>query len=382
MKRSGSETFAYTPEMLQAHQHDFDWLAQHLDGIYVQLKHDLQFDHLAHSSLDVLEIVAPYALSQADFRRWKPVLLNAFQHAEKLGAPIYQIQVWSCLGTYYLHEGNQQSAAQAFANALEQLNQQHTPAMSLMARIGMLNTSAVYRRRDINKFIAETLSLADRIQDQVLLGRLYYSLASAYTFQEDTQKALAYGQMAYVYWYMVGNYEEQDRTLLLLAEACRMARCYTQSGRYLRASTSRYVDVYQAACADYQMGCMELEKAQPEAAAQHFGQALIKFRQLNYPFRIAVAHHGLGLALSKAAKFAEARRHLNHAFTYWQQLDNPFEQANLTYGLGFLAKLEGHEAEAGQQYRAALRQLATVAASEAVTRLRADIEEQLAQLGE
>ncbi|HLV36129.1 MAG TPA: tetratricopeptide repeat protein [Spirillospora sp.] len=366
----------YTALDVQEHSDDYAWLAEHIDPIYRQISNDINYDHRAAVTIELLNAIMPYALTRPDYRRWDFLLYDALSHAMILRDEEYQIQIWSHLGSSYLQYGQYRSASDAFGKALTRVADHATPELHLLARIGMLRVEAVSQTRDIQGFIAETLAAAQAIVNYRLLAKLHYTLALVYLHQAETCRALGHGQMALCYWHQLGNDREVERTLLLLAEACRVAMRPEMAARYLEQVTPGAGDTYRQAAHYYQQGAVLLESGHLTEAESMLQRALSLFKSLDFPYYTGASHHTLGLTQTKLGQYAEARRNLRRALIIWQKMDNRFQQANAVYALGFLDERMGNRDSAGQLYKQALALCERIPDSPLLRDLRADITRQ------
>ena len=129
-----------SPLDLQEHLNDYDWLDDHLDQVYIQIARGLNGRSAsAVEAIETLNLIMPYALTRADYKRWENVLYDALLCAMDLSNTDFQIQVWSHLGACLFQSGNYQTASDAFSKALARTDRNVTIENRLLARIGILH---------------------------------------------------------------------------------------------------------------------------------------------------------------------------------------------------------------------------------------------------
>lgn len=369
-----------SPLDVQEHLNDYDWLDEHIHPVYQQIRDGLEYMSSAHGAIELLNLIMPYALTRHDYRRWVNPLYDALLHGMELKDDEIQIQIWSHLGNCFFQMANYKNASTNLNKALERGNLDATPETRLLARIGMLRTKTVYGTRDIEEFIHETLDEARQIASYALLGKLHYTLAVAYAHQAETLKGLGHGQMALACWYQENNEVEKVRSLLALAEICRVAMCFPQASRYLALVPAEAESDYIVGINHYHKGSVLLEQNQLEAALPCLEFALRQFKQMDFPYMTGAAYHALALVQTKLRDFEIARENLRRAIIIWQQIDNAYEQANGVYALGFLEEHADRPDEAASLYRRALELTDRLAVTPALTSLREEIEQRLREL--
>lgn len=370
-----------SPLDLQEHLNDYDWLDDHLDQVYIQIARGLNGRSAsAVEAIETLNLIMPYALTRADYKRWENVLYDALLCAMDLSNTDFQIQVWSHLGACLFQSGNYQTASDAFSKALARTDRNVTIENRLLARIGILHSKAIFATQDIDQFIAETLIFAREIANDRMLATLHYSLAVAYLHQAETRRALGHAQVALSHWMWLENHEEQQRTALLLAEICRVARSFPHAAHFLELVKPGAKDAYHSAILNYHQASVLLENKQHQAAVDRYADALEGFMSLDFPYMTGAAHHALALAQTKVGDITSARHHLRQALIIWQKLEIEFQQANGVYALGFLEAIaENHETARGF-YQQALQMAESLPDSPLVSDLCADIREDMDKL--
>jgi tetratricopeptide (TPR) repeat protein len=369
-----------SPSDLQDHQNDYDWLDEHIDPVYLQVRQGLMYAYSAQEAIEVLNLIMPYALTRHDYNRWVELLYDALLYCMDLKDEEIQIQVWAHLGNCLFQQGKPESASVTLEKALRGSPLDVTPAIMLRARIGMLRTKTIYAINDIREFIAETLKVARQIADYHLLGKLHYTLAVAYNHQGKTREAMGYAQMALAYWYRENNDSEKERAALALAEICRVATRYEQAARYLELVRPGAEYSYTSGAYHYHQGSVLLQQNQFAEALEHLEEALEQFETLDFPYLTGAAYHSLALVQTKLRTFNIARENLRRAIIVWQQIDNIFEQANGVYALGFLEELAENFDEARSLYKQALELARPLPDTPLVTELRGELEEHLTGL--
>ena len=183
--------------------------------------------------------------------------------------------------------------------------------------------------------------------------------------------------MALACWYKLGNKEEKTRTLLELAEICRVAMCYEQAVRYLTLVNGEADNLYYSAIHQYRQGSVCFERNDLEEARAYFEMALKQVKILDFPHLIGAAHHALALVQTKQGDYDAARNNLRRALIIWQQTDVQYEQVNGVYALGFLEEKAGNYPMARQLYGEGLKLIENLPPSPMVDDLRAEITEHL-----
>lgn len=366
---------------LTDHLNDYDWLDEHIDDFFQQITGGLEYPSSAQEAIGFLNLIMPYALTRHDYIRWLNTLYEALLHAMNLKDEEIQIQIWSHLGNCLFQKGDYKSATTTFEKALQRSEIEATPETVLLASIGMLRTKTIYETYDIHTFIAETLDAAREVDNYHLLGQLHHTLAVAYGHQAETQKALGHGQIALACWYREANQTEKERTILILAEVCRVAMRYGQAARFLDLIEPGTENAYMTGCMYYHRGSAMLETGQLDDARMELEQALELFRTLDFPYMTGAAHHVLGLIQTKLNDHASAHKNLRHALITWQKLDNSFQQVSCIYAIGFLEEYSGRIEEARSLYERALELSVDLPASPALTDLCAELNDRLSKLG-
>jgi tetratricopeptide (TPR) repeat protein len=320
----------------------------------------------------------PYGLTRHDYTRWQSALYDALLYAMDLRDEEFQIQIWSHLGNYHFQKADYRTASTTFHKALEHCNVDATPEIELLARIGMLRAKTIFATSEIEGFINDTLQAARSIESYHLLGKLYYTLAVAYTHQAETRKALGYGQMALACWYKEHNTAEKERTALALAETSRVAMCFEQARRYLALVPADAENDYLSGIYRYHQGSVLLEQNQIEDALPHVEYALRLFKKLDFPYMTGAAYHLLALVQTKLDDFDIARENLRRAIIIWQRINNVYEQVSGIYALGFLEERANRPAEARSLYIRARELMVKLPDTPLVSELRKEIEAHLA----
>ena len=358
-----------------------DWLEANLDEAREQIKSKLAQNHLVHEAIGNLLDAMPYISSRPELLLWQPVLINAMSHAQGHNDLDSQIQLWSYLGICMLRDGKHKSASQAFEQGLKKIDAYVTPTIELTARIGILHGQSIFHTYDIGEFITETIQLARRVQDISLLARLHFTLGIVYTHRKHTRLALGHAQTALGYWWTLDHVAEKDRALLLMSEACRVAKRYEISKYFLSHSLSRYTSLFQSAIAHYQDGTFAHLHDNFDDAQASLETALAEFQAVgDYPYMIGAVHHALGLTYTKQDNFVEARRSLRVAMAIWLRLENVYQEANALYGIGFLEQRQYQYQKADEYYQHALDRLATLPPSPMIEDLQQKINENREEL--
>ena len=343
---------------------DFEWLEDNINEIYDQISEQINNFHAIVSTTQTLLTVMPFVATRPDLARWEPILIKAMTHAQSLSDVDSQIQLWSYLGSCLFRRGNQKSAFKAFNEALNCVDRWVNARTNLIARIGMLHGHSIFQMHDIEEFVTETISLARQVNDETLLALLHFKLAVAYTHRANTDRALGHGQTAYAYWLKLGYATEQDRALLVLGEACRVARLYDRSNYYLGWSLSRYTNSYQSAVAYYQEGAIALEQGDYEQARLVLEQARSRFETISdFPYILGSTHHALGITYTRLELYEIAYGCLRAAMAVWLRLDNIYEQANALHAIGFLEQCRANFSTAREFYEDALDRLTILSPS-------------------
>ena len=372
-----------TLKQLQEHATDPQWLADHYEIIRNHIRQGLSHNQDVIGVVQMLNVITPYVMSRPDFRDWTPSLYNAMVHAMNLHDDELMIQLWSHLGSIELQAGNYKTARVSLEKALQQRETSYTEAMRFLARIGMLSLNGAYYADDINAFIAESLAAAGSIDNPYLLARLYFTLGLAYVHQGEALPALQYGQIAYAYWRKLGDKEAQNRTLVMLAEACRVEGHFQQSQHFLDYVTDDLSQLYTSALKLVQKGATYRDTGQWAAAEAALGEALGLLESLeDYPYLRAIAQHTLGITQTLLGKYTPARANLSSALYLWQESRNLYQHANVTHALAYLSHQEGDFDTARALYHDALRLLDNVASSVMVARVRQAIQDDMADLPE
>lgn len=368
---------------VQEHIDDYTWLDEHINEVFQQIRDGLNDDSRLMPSINLLNAVMPYALTRIDYRRWDSLLYDALLHVINAQDTENQIQIWSHLGSSYLQYGRYKSASEVFEKALDRTDYVRTHEIKLLARVGMLRAQAIFQTSDIRQFIKDTLKEAQDIVNYHVLGRLHFALALTYTHQGETVQALGHCQIALCCWQQLNNLTEVERCALLLAEACRVARLFSQAERFLQLVEPSTGDTYKRAIYCYQQGALMLEQNQLPEAQSWFNQALTLYQQLpDFPYFTAASHHALGLVETKLEIVDSARRNLRRALILWQDMDNRLQQVNAAYALGFLEERVGNKVIARQLYQKAYDASGSLPTSPMRDELRQELEKQLNNLSE
>lgn len=365
---------------LRNHRDDYEWLATHLDEIHREIRHKLQSIPVGIDALEMLNLVMPYAMTRQDYLRWEPLLYEGLHHAMNLRDEEFLIRLWANLGESHLQFGHYRTATEAFAVALKRANRHAGAENILLARIGLLRSTTIFKMGDVEQFIADTLQMTQAISDLSLIARMHYSLAVAYTHRAETQKALGHTQIAYVCWHRLGNSFEKNRAILIAAEACRVAFRFDQAMRYQNAIQARFEQDYDEALYIYQRGALLLEMERFEEARAWLEQALERCLKLDRPYMVGAARHALGLVLTRLGLFDQSYQQLRRALVIWQKIENRYQQAELVYALGDWHFRQGQREQARALYLDALELSQSIVESPLLTGLRHRIQEDLEQL--
>ena len=362
------------------HRDDYEWLESHLNNIHNEIQQQLEANPAVGEAIEMLNLVMPYVMTRNDYLRWEPLLYSGLQHAMTLRDNNLLIQLWANLGESHLQIGHYQTAAEAFDVALKRANRSAGTEDILLARIGVLKSTTIFKMEDVEQFISDTLDIAQSIQDMSLTARIHYTLAVAYTNRAETAKALGHAQIAYVCWHRLGNTFEKNRSSLIAAEACRVALCFEQAIHFLNTVDGHFTQNFDEALYTYQRGVILLEMARFDDALYWLEQALDTCLKLDRPYMAGAAQHALGLVLIEMDAFDDAYRHLRRALVTWQKIENRYQQAELLYALGYWHSRQNEPNQAQHLYLDALGLSESIVASPLLTDLRQRIQDDLTEL--
>ena len=365
---------------LRNHRDDYEWLANRLDKIHSEIQRKLDTNPEAIDAIEMLILVMPYAMTRKDYLRWEPLLYQSLQHAMTLRDNEFLMQLWANVGETRLQVGHYRTAGEAFGVALNRANRHAGTADILLARIGLLKSTTIFKMEDIDEFVADTLELTHSVSDLSLTARTHYTLAVAYTHRAETRKALGHAQTAYAVWHCLHNTFEKNRAALIAAEACRVVLQFKQAVHYLQAVQGDFEQNYDEALYMYQRGALLLEMAHYDDARHWLEMALENCLKLDRPYMAGAAHHALGLTLIELGCYNEAYRHLRRALVTWQKIENRYQQAELVYALGYWHYRQCELVQAQDLYGDALVLSQSIVASPLLTDLQKRIEEDLEQV--
>jgi tetratricopeptide (TPR) repeat protein len=199
-------------------------------------------------------------------------------------------------------------------------------------------------------------------------------LAVAYSYSGDLPAALGHGQMAYAYFYRLGDSLGMGRAMYSLSQAYRLIRRFEQAKRTLELAKTHYSETdnpRQYAGLAYAEGLLLLNCGEYESARQWLELAVKEARTLEHPHYLAKHLYGLGLAEIYLESFDSARKHLRAALAIWLKEKNLYEEANVNYALGFLEYKSGNARNACAFYQQALqlcRAISNIKAGESLAR--------------
>lgn len=339
-------------EDIRNHKDDYTWLATHVDTIYGEIRQGLARDNTAQTAIEMLILAIPYVTTQAEAQRWEELLNEALRHAMILADNESLIQLWAGLGEIHLQHARYRSASKAFEIAFRRATSTTEVETMLLARIGMLRTHIIYSKQDIEIFIHDSLCMAREINNRPLIARLHSTLAVAYAHQARTQQALGHGQVALAYWY--DHPLERNRTLIMLAETCRIANLLARAVWYLEQVTPAYDDSYEDALEAYARGATLVELLRPAEALHWLEYARTHFAALERRYMTGATYQTIALAQIDLKQFEQARANLRQALIIWEQVDNQYQRAEAVYTLAYLYHTSQQPNEASDLYNFAL----------------------------
>lgn len=365
------------------HAGDCRWVSEHIDRLYDVIARAISYRQIAVSGIELLNAIFSCIIARDDYRRWRQILVDALLHAQNLRDNEFQMQLWAELGQNNLQFGLRKEAYEAFTMTSERGEDYDAPEMELLGKIGQVRTQAIYQKGHYKDLVPEILALAKQIDKPFFHAMTHSALSLGYTLRHETLQALEHGQIAYIWWYKLNNYDQKADTAFLMAQACRLASRIEQSNRYIRLAEKQIQNpdhVRKLAVSDYTRGSVELEgHKNPAEAEKWFLSALERFSRLDYPYLTAATHHALGVTQTKLGKFADARSNLKAALSTWSDLNNKFEQASVIYAIGFLRFRQQKTGSALRWYNRCLKMLEGIADSpsrqQLETRLHEDVNE-------
>jgi tetratricopeptide (TPR) repeat protein len=344
---------------LPQHKHDPKWLAAHADRLYNTLESALNQPPQVNDAIEGLIAICPYVFTRSDFKRWSSLLFDALINAQLLQDDQLQARVWAQMGESYYMAGQHSEARQAFETALERARQGRTQEMLLAAYIGIIKLQSYRLDEGFNiEFVQEALLLARQVGDLTLQMQLFTALTFVFTRRQETQTAINYGQMAYIYWHKTGNVLETARTALMLADAYRLAENMAQAERFLEVAASLFTEVEYARSywlIAYETGVLYLHHQEYVSAQQWLMLALREADKLDHPYNLALSYHSLGIAETGLKRFDAAAKSLQSALSIWEKLDHLHYRAHVYQALGYLEGQRGNIQEAFDYLHAAQR---------------------------
>jgi tetratricopeptide (TPR) repeat protein len=248
----------------------------------------------------------------------------------------------------------------------------------LLARIGMLRTSIIYSKHDVDKFIEDSLRLAQTINDPNLIAQLNYTLAVAYAHRAETQKALGHAQLALGYWHK--NRTMKNRVLLIMAEACRSIGLFERAAWYMQHVETIYDRSYEDALQAYARGALLVELEHPQEALQWLDVAQNQFAALDRRYMTGATCQTIALAQIQLEQFDDAHQNIRRALIIWEQIENQYQKAEAVYTLGYLHHARNELDKARSMYDFALGIAQNMTLSPMVSGLIARLQDDLDQL--
>ncbi len=371
---------------LLEHKNDLKWLAAHADTLYGTLESALNHPPQINDAIEGLIAICPYVFTRSDFRRWSSLLFDALVNAQLLRDDDLQARVWAQMGESYYIAGQHSEAQQAFETALERAQQGRTQEMLLAAYIGIIKLQSYRLDGGFNlEFVQEALLLARQVGDLALQMRLFSALTFVFTRRQETQAAISYGQMAYIYWHKTGNILEAARTALMLADAYRLAENLAQAERFLEVAASLFTQVEYARSywlVAYETGVLYLHRQEYVSAQQWLTLALREAGKLEHSYNRALSYHSLGIAQTELKQFSAAEQSLEAALVIWERLDHLHYRAHAYQALGYLEGQQGNVQAALDYLHAAQRVCSQTPEMQARQYLEQLINDSIAELDE
>lgn len=345
---------------------DLSWLASHEEALISIIQRDLYRDSEFHRAYELLTLVFPYfGVMLEHLDKWSSLLMDTLLQAQSLRDNERQVQILRWIGRAHLKTAKHEASQDAFEIALERAEAGNFDEMTVAAYAGLLKLQWFDLRHSVTQQVVNhALAVVKRVSDLRLKGELYDALAFAYARIGETQRALGYGQMAYVFWDVVQDNGGIGRTAFTLAEVYRYAARYEDSDICLeralefleiaRSNMAKTQHVWQHALIAYTQASIYFQRGQWNEAESWYRIALDEAVNMNRPQYVVVARHGLGLTQAKLGQFDNARDNLHLALEFWRGSNNIFEEADLLYGLADLEVSAANIETARQHLVAAL----------------------------
>lgn len=339
---------------IQNDSSDLSWLAPHEEALISVIQRDIYRDSEFHRAYDLLLLVFSYfSLTVRYLDKWVGVLMDALLQAQSLRDNERQVQILRWIGQAHLMMGKHDASHDIFAIALERADEGKIDHMMVASYAGLLKLYWFDLRQPLIHQVAEkAMETVRRVDDYRLKGELYDALAFAYARIGETQRALGYGQMAYIFWNVVQDNGGIGRTAFTLAEVYRYAARYEDSDICLeralefleiaRSNMAKTQHVWQHALIAYTQASIYFQRQQWNEAESWYQIALEEAVNMNRPQYVVVVRHGLGLTQAKLGLFDAARSNLQLVWASWNEMNNLFEQADVLYGLADLEVLAGN----------------------------------------
>jgi tetratricopeptide (TPR) repeat protein len=278
---------------------------------------------------------------------WYQKLMSLMAPALDRSNPVHRAQLFRCLLTNYLHQGDVRRANQA-VNLILDIAETEPSVPITEAMLGIVSLSAVTADCEENIILGEQLlDLAIQTHNMKLVGRTFGALAQWYTYRDDFERVYQYAQMAY--W--VGRKSREDGSIInglhYMGIAFRMANNLPRAEKYLNEATAQCTlagDVYQLSYIHYTWGTWYYMKNDFERAEDLFAQSAGDFAGRGSDHATALYMHGLSLMQLK--RFDEAERKLLQARKVWETTPRRLDPLYAWHALAHNAWMAGKAAEA------------------------------------
>jgi len=247
----------------------------------------------------------------------------------------------------------------AEAAALQELGNLAQRRGDFSAALGFFEAS-----RDSNEILGDWNKVVDNER----------SLAVLTLALRGADEALSHYQRALEIARALADPEREAEVLRGMGVAHETRGDLEQAEEYLRASLEAMPDAAAGVRAStlHRLGTVELARGDLETGIDRLVEAL-DLRQVQDLRGLSLNHRDLGIALTRAERFAEARGHLEKALDLDRDQDDPFRQARTLFRLAELEGAEGDLDRARERIEEALRLGGDIRAALTTDRLKTDL---------
>jgi len=331
---------------IESHVNDTRWIVANLDCVHKVYRAALDDDLLIPRAIRAFVNMIPSMMLTDDYKEPLDRTFQALLRSMELKDPNLLAQIAGAMAMFYPLKGDIRSTYANLDAALEYAGEANEIDAQLQAYLRILQALSFRHFEGMpTDLIDHTLLLVQFSENRHLAAEVHLTIAYMHNFRQELTQAIEHANIAFSMADQLRDMTYKTRALLMLGVSHRLKNEMDASEEFTIAA----LQMMDGVNSDRRLGYMLSELAGLRYEQQRFEEseslylrAKFMFEELDMPYMIILAKHGLGLAWTMLGKFDPAREALQDVLDEYRWNFNNFGSASIKFALGRLEARAGN----------------------------------------